>query len=370
MLRPLVMPPTLDTAPPLRAGLNFAARDYLALAAHPALRAAALSALGQPRLSSNGLTAPVLTLEERLAAFVGQPAATCFRSGSEAIRQTFRSFLRPGDHVILDAGAHPAMADSVLTARAQLHRSPPASVDGVERRLSRLARQPRSGRLVIAAPAVSAYASRIADLAELTALARSYDATLIVDATHDLGALGPAGGGIAEIQGCTARIDILLGSFSHTFGATGGYAVFRDPALHAAVPDAPALSPVNASVILAALDVIAGAEGRRRRRNLHGLSLRLRNHLMADGVKVMGKAAPFVPILLPPDTALPRTALLESAGPKLQLIQAPTVPLHAPRWRVKLSAAHGPADIDDLAELIRDVSRTFDRARPRTQVPA
>lgn len=227
---------------------------------------------------------------------------------------------------------------------------------------------------MIVVPAVSAHASRVADLAGLAALAQTHGATLIVDVSHDLGAMGHAGGGIPEIQGCSPRIDVLLGSLWGTFGARGGFAAFRDPALMTALRDvpglAPALSPVNASVILAALDLVASAEGRRRRRNLHGLGLRLRNHLMADGVKVMGTASPVVPILLPHLTALPRTALLESAGPKVELLQSPAVPLHAPRWRIRLSAAHGPADIDDLAELIRDVTRTFDRATAITRVPA
>jgi 7-keto-8-aminopelargonate synthetase-like enzyme len=186
--------------------------------------------------------------------------------------------------------------------------------------------------------------------------------------------MGPTGGGIAEVQGCLGRIDVMLGSFARTFGAAGGYAAFRDPSLKAALCQTQwrttALSPVNASAILAALDIVSGSEGRLRRRNLHGLSLRLRNHLMADGVKVMGKASPFVPILLPMPTALPRTALLESAGPRVQLLQAPVVPLHAPRWRIVLSAAHGPADIDDFAELVRDVTRTFDRTHAPARIPA
>lgn len=373
MLRPLLQR-AADPGPALRAGLSFATSDHLALSAHPDLRVAAQAALGQQRTAdSTGPTAPVVALETRLADFLRLPAAVSFPSGAEAIRLTFQALLRPEDHVIIDAGAHPAMAEAVRAARAHLHRSPPASVEGIERRLTRLSRQPRRGRLVIAVPAVSAHASRIADLAELSALARSHGAILIADVTHDLGCLGPAGGGIAEIQG-TARVDILLGSFARTFGAAGGFAAVRDPALHVQLlreqGQAPALSPVNASVILAALDLVTSAEGHRRRRNLHGLALRFRNHLLSDGIRPMGQASAFVPILLPPETALPRTALLESAGPRVELLHAPQVPLHAPRWRIQLNAAHGPADIDDLAELIRDVSRAFDRQTGRSRVPA
>ncbi|HLQ19393.1 MAG TPA: pyridoxal phosphate-dependent aminotransferase family protein [Tabrizicola sp.] len=355
----------------LRRGLDFATRDYLALASHPALGAAARPAEAQdPAGNEDDCTTAVPELQDRLARFVGFPTASCFASGTEAIHHTLLSLLRPEDHVIVDAGASPALFDAVTTAGAQLHRSPPASVEGIERRLARLARQSGRGRLVIATTAVSATTSRVADLAEISALARTHAATFVVDVSNDLGAMGPSGGGIAEIQSCNSRIDILLGSFSRTFGATGGFAAFRDPTLSAVQTAAAPLSHANAAVILAALHLIAGAEGQRRRRNLHGLSLRLRNHLMADGVKVMGKASPFVPILLPPSTALARTALLQSAGPMVQLLQAPLVPRHAPRWRIQLSAAHGPADIDDLSELIRDVTRAFARSPALTSVPA
>lgn len=354
---------------PLRTGLNFATEDCLALTSHPAIRKAALSGLGgSPDLS------PVTSLEHQLAAFLQLAAAVTFPSVDQAIRVTLQTLLSPGDQVILDCAAQPAMAEAILGAQAQLHRSPAGSVAGVERRLARLARQPRRGRLVIAVPALSAQASRISDLAELSSLARSYGALLIVDVTHDLGAIGPAGGGVMEIQGCTGRPDILLGSFGKCFAATGGFAAFRDPDLKTRLTQpslrTAGLSPVNAGVILAALALVTSPEGCRRRRNLHGLALRLRNHLMADGVKVMGQPSPFVPILLPGDTALPRTALLESAGPRVPLVLAPEVPLHAPRWRIQLSAAHSPADIDDLAELIRDVSRAFGRQSARDRVPA
>lgn len=357
-----------------RLGLGFAQQDYLSLATHPALRSAAMDALGAHRLVGprHGLTAPVLALEGRLASFLHLPAAATFPSGAEAIRQTFRALMRPGDQVILDSAAHPAMFETVLLSQADLHRSPSASAEGVERRLTRLARQPRRGRLIVAVPTVSPYGSKIADLAELSVLARQYGAILVVDVTHDLGAMAPSGGGVMEIQSCLGHIDVLLGSLAKTFGASGGFAASRDPGFKSTLADGytTPLSPVNAAAILAALDLVAGPEGQRRRRNLHGLSLRLRNHLMADGIRPMGKASPFVPILLPPLTALSRTALLESAGPQVPLLQAPLVPLHAPRWRIQLSAAHSPADIDDLAELIRDVTRTFDRQSARNRAPA
>lgn len=373
-----VFDPKQHTTP----GLNFATQDYLALAAHPALRSAAMAALGQHRLGAPGsapamgMTTPVLALESRTARFLQMPCAVAFPSGADAIRTTLHTILRPGDDVIVDTNAHPAMFETVLTARARLHRSPAASVEGVERRLRRLSSQPRRGQIYVALAAVSAQSSQIIDLAELAELCCTHDARLIVDTSHDLGSMAQNGGGVMEIQGCMGRIDIVLGSFAKCFGASGGFAAFRDPALRdqlrrgqAGQWRTAALSPINASAILAAFDIVDSAEGRRRRRRLHGSTLRLRNHLMADGLRVMGQPSPLVPVRLPPLTALPRTALLESAGPMLTLLQAPLVAAHAPRWRVQLSSDHGAADIDDLAELIRDVTRAFDRqSRPVRRV--
>lgn len=366
--------PATDARPAMPSRLDFATQDYLALGTHPVIRAAAFSEPGEPRPASlhSGLTASAL--EDRLATFTQRPFAAIFPTGTQAIRVTLGALLRPGDEVIVDCAARPEMADAVLDARANLLCSPTGSVAGVERRLIRLARQPRRGRLFIAVPAISAHAARMADLAELSALSRAYRATLVVDATHDIGAMGPGGRGVTEIGGGVARDCVLVGSLAKTFAARAGFAAFSDPALKTALDAAQsatlALSPVNASVILTAIDLIAGPEGRRRRRKLHGLVLRLRNHLMADGIRVMGHPAPFAPILLPPDTALPRTALLQSAGPRVSLLQPPVVPSHAPRWTIHLSAAHGPADIDDLAELIRDVTRAFDRGAVRSGVIA
>jgi glycine C-acetyltransferase len=357
-------------------GMNFATQDYLSLASHPALRTAAAAAMTQHRLCAAGtaphmgLTQPALTLEDRIARFLHLPEAVVFPSGAEAIRATLRCSFREGDHVIVDAGAHPAMFETVLAARATLHRAPAGSVDAVERRLRRLATMPRQGRLFVAVAAVAAYSSVIADISALVDLCRDHGATLIVDVSHDLGSMAQGGGGVMEIQGCLGNAGIVVGSFAKCFGAAGGFAAFRDAGLkqtlrqsHHGQRQSAALSAVNAATILAAFDIIDSPQGRTRRRRLHSSALRLRNHLMADGIRVMGQPSPLVPIRLPLITAPPRTALLESAGALVTLLMAPAVATHAPRWRLQLTADHSIADIDDLADLIRDVTRVFDRQR-------
>ena len=339
---------------PLRPGFDFASQNALGLTLPPR----------DPSANAH------IALEQRLATELRLPHALTFASGTEAIRHTLATLLRPEDDVLVDAAANSAMFETVLTSRATLHRYPSGSLDAVERRLSRLSRHPRRGRLVIALPAVSALGSRISDLAELSSLARQHDALLVVDVSQDFGAMGHNGGGELELQACLDRVDVVLGSLSRCFGVQGGFAAFRDPALCQTAQRAPRLSETPATTALAAADIIFSPTGTRLRRNLQGLSQRLRNHLMADGARVLGSASPFVPVLLPALTALPRTALLESAGPRVTLLLPPTVPMQAPRWRIELGARHSMADIDDLAELIRDVARAFDRQQPRARVTA
>jgi glycine C-acetyltransferase len=341
-------------------GLNFATQDYLSLAGIAAIRAVAAAQPGDN---------PALMLQDRLARFLQLPETVLFANRTDAIRATLAGLLHPGDEVIVDRGAHPAIFETVLASGARLHSAPAGSVDAVERRLRRLAAQPRRGRLFVAVPAVAPTTSVIADLPTLLDLARDHGARLIVDVAHDLGSMGHAGGGVAEIQGCLGKIDVVIGSFTRCFGATGGFAASCDPALTSAIRQSPArhgpsgMPAVNASAILAAFDIVDSPQGRNRRRRLHGNALRLRNHLMADGLPVLGQPSPFVPLRLPHPTAQARTALIESAGAIVTLLRAPLVAGHAPRWRLHLMADHSAADIDDLADLIRDVARVFDRHR-------
>jgi 7-keto-8-aminopelargonate synthetase-like enzyme len=342
----------------LRPGLDFASQNALGLVPAPDANADLADQDAVP------------TLQRLLAASLAQSEALTFASGPVAIRAVLSGLLQPGDDVLVDAAAHSAMFESVSAVHANLHRFPAGSVEAVERRLRRLSRQPGRGRLLIVVPAVSPLSSRISDLAELADLARRHAALLVVDVSQDFGAMGPNGGGALELQNGLDRVDVVLGSFSRCFGSQGGFAAFRDPALLQAARRAAPLPVAEAWTVLAASKTVFSPLGTSRRRNLMGLSQRLRNHLMADGARVLGSAAPFVPVLLPALTALPRTALLESGGPRVTLLMAPVVPAQAPRWRIELNARHSLAEIDDLAELIRDVARAFDRQPRRLPIPA
>jgi glycine C-acetyltransferase len=310
---------------------------------------------------NGGSPAPLLS--DRMARFLMHPEAQIFASGCSAVRQTLTALIGPSDTVILDAGADLAMFETVLAIGCQLLRCPPGSVDAVERRLFRLARQRGTGGLFVIVPAVARLTSVAADLPRLSELCAAHGALLVADLSQDLGVIGQTGQGMVEVQGMAGRIDVLLGDLVPAFATSGGFAAFRDPGRAARV-SAAKTSDVPTAPLMTAFDLIDSPEGARRRRILHGNALRLRNHLMADGQRVMGHPSPVVPVLLPPDRAEALTDLMHSAGVTLPLLRAPKVAGHAPRWLIRLGARHGAADIDDLADLLHDVTRAVARRTP------
>lgn len=350
----------------LVSGLDFVSQDALGIGGHPALREAAMAAMeaGAGFRSTGlaplaGLSEQVLELEARLSAFLRLGQATVFPSGTEANRAALRAILKPGDHVIIDADAHPALAEAARAKGVALHRSPPGSVDAVERRLSRLRRHHPSALILVAVSAIAATTAVRAELPALIDLCRERKAALLVDVTHDLGAMGATGRGVMELDGCLGRVDVVTGSFSKTFGAAGGFVASREPGIAASLRrmrvaqgQAAALPALLATVILRAFDLVSGPEGVRRRLRLMGNVGRLRNRLADDGWELTGRDAPFVTVRLPYAVAPSLTLAAEGAGVLLDLLAAPVVAGHAPRWRIHLRADHGVADIDSLAAAI------------------
>lgn len=368
----------LDPAGRPLSGINFASQDYLSLSQHPALHAAVGVSAGRCGLHANGspplmgLSTPLIALETRVAQFLRLPEAAVFASGAEANRAAVRTLIRAGDHVVIDAGAHSAFFEAARAITRHVHRTPPASADAVERRLRRLHREnPKAGLLVVTS-AVAAFSADIPDLAVLADLCREHGATLLVDVAHDLGAMGPTGRGVLELQAVLARVDVVTGSFAKCFGSNGGFVASRDPALKPALRfsragqgGSSALSPLQAAVILAAFDIVESPEGAVRRQRLMANVLRLRNHLMADGFVLMGRSAPFVPVRLESlPIARQITAAVEAEGALVTLLENPAVAGHAPRWRLQLMADHSTAEIDHFANLARTLRPGKPAPRP------
>lgn len=345
-------------------GVNFASQDYLNLAAHPAVHQAAKDAIDSFGVHSAGSAAlmgnTVLSrrLEERLADFLGYADCTVFPTGWGAGFGVIKALVRPHDHIVIDVLAHACLQEGARAATENVHTFPHLSNAAVERRLERIRReQPEAGILVVT-ETVFSMDSDVPDLAELREICTRHGANLLVDAAHDLGAMGPTGRGCLEACGMVGKPDILMGSFSKTFASNGGFVACQDPALKLALryncgplTFTNALSPVQCAIVLQCIDIIESEEGAELRRRLMENTHLLRDGLEARGFSVMGQPSAIVPVVTG-NSAISRLMTRHALqnGAIVNLVEYPAVSRNSCRWRLQVMAGHQLDEIDQMVE--------------------
>lgn len=343
-------------------GINFASADHLSLAAHPVLRDAAASAADQYGVHAGGPVArfggsvPLTRLEERLAEFLSCREATVFPTGWAAGYGTIRALISQGDHVVIDSLAHTHLHNAAAASTRNIHRVPHADAGAFLRRLASIrSRDERAGILAVT-ESVFPVDGSVPDLIALHDACRAHGATLLVWMGHDLGSTGDGGLGLVGRAGLLGEIDILVGSLARVFASTGGFVASDAPGvklalrLHApGLADSSAMSPVQAAIALAALDIVRSAEGARRRRRLAANVRRLRDGLAARAFEVLGQPGAVVPVLLG-DVAIGRamTRAMQNGGALVDLVEHPAVSHRTSRWALKVMADHRDEQIDRL----------------------
>lgn len=350
------------------AGLNFSSQEYLSLARHPKVCAAAQGAMDRYGVHSAGSTAlagnveEAAALEAELGELLRMPEVLLFPTGWAAGFGAIKGLVRETDHVVMDQLAHNCLHEGARAATPNIHLHRHLDMGHVERLLRRVRRRdPHNGILVVTEGCFSMDADS-PDLKRLQALAREHGALLMVDVAHDLGCLGPGGGGQLALQGLLGQVDLVMGSFSKTFASNGGFVACHDRAIKEylrfyAAPNtfSNALSPVQVAVVRACVGIVRSAEGQQRRDRLMHAILGLRNALTAQGITVLGHPSPIVPVLLGPD-ALARVACREMsrAGLLANLVEYPAVSLNSARLRMQVMADHTPALGETAARIVAD----------------
>lgn len=362
------------------AGINMASQDFLSLASHPKILAAASAAARRYGVHSAGtavqmgLTTLTTSLEERIAAFVGMAQAIVFPSGWTAGFGAIRALVRPGDHVLVDAHARECLQDGAAASGATVHQIQHGSTEALVRRLERLRDEDPQAGIIVVTEALFAMEPGSASLPELQQLCRRYAATLLVDVANDLGALGATGRGVCEMQGILGGIDILTGSFSKTFAANGGFVASNHPALRLAMRVGSsvqgcsnAISPLQAAVVLAALEIVDSEEGAERRNRLMQSIERLRTGLEDAGFEVTGAPGAVVTVRLGRLACARRlTADMLSRGALLNLTEPLTPGSADALWRLKLLADHGTSEVDGFVAIAREAKARLDEENARS----
>ena len=346
--------------------INLCANNYLGLANHPAVRAAAQRSLdryGYGMASVRFICGTQEThkeLEGRLARFLGTEDVILYSSCFDANGGLFETLLDERDAVISDALNHASIIDGIRLCKAQRLRYANSDMGELESCL----RQAQGARTrLIATDGVFSMDGFIANLRGICELAERYDALVMVDDSHATGFMGPTGRGTHEHCGVAARVDILTGTLGKALGGgSGGYiAARREVVEWLRQRSRPylfsnSIPPVVAAASLAVLDLLEGST--QLREQLFENARFFRAAMSAAGFDLKPGEHPIIPVMLGDATLATRMAdaLLER-GVYVVGFSYPVVPKGQARIRTQMSAALTRAQLERAVAAFTEVGR-------------
>jgi glycine C-acetyltransferase len=335
--------------------LNFCANNYLGLANHPAIIAAAKKAMddwgfglasvrficGTQRLH--------VELEERVSSFLGTEDTILFSSCFDANGGIFEALFGEEDAIISDELNHASIIDGIRLSKAKRFRYKNRDMQELKAQLiaAKGARQ-----RVIVTDGVFSMDGYIAPLEMICDLADRYGALVMVDDSHAVGFMGRHGRGTPEHAGVEDRIDFVTGTFGKALGgASGGYvsgrseivALLRQRARPYLFSNS--LAPAVVAGTLVALDLVATGENLRH--HLFANAQLFRRRMSEEGFDLLEGEHPIIPVMF--GDAAVTSAVAEkmlASGVYVTAFSYPVVPNGKARIRVQLSAIHTAEDIE------------------------
>jgi 8-amino-7-oxononanoate synthase len=339
--------------------------NYLGLTNHPEVKAAAAEALsvyGTGTAGSrflNGTLDIHVRLEEELADFIGREAALAFSTGFQANLGAISCLLDRRDTVFLDNLDHACIIDGARLGFGKTVKYRHNDYQDLEDRL-RVAEDGR-GKLIVV-DGVFSMEGDLSDLRELARLKREYGARLMVDDAHGIGVFGEHGRGTPEHFGVEGDVDLIMGTFSKSLAAVGGYVAgdykVVDWIKHRARSMMFSASPPPASVasVLKAVEIIRREPERRQR--LWDNTNFMKKELVGLGFDTGNSASPVIPVVVGEDVAaFQMTVRLAEAGVFVNPVVSPAVPQGRAMIRTSYMATHTREHLDRALEAFAGVGR-------------
>jgi 8-amino-7-oxononanoate synthase len=344
--------------------LCFCSNNYLGLADHPSLVAAATASAHDEGVGATASRLITGTMdahreaEVAYAEFVGAPAAALFSTGYAANVGTVQALAGPDDVIFSDALNHASLIDGCRLSRAKVHVYSHRDVNHLESLLRQ--HRPASRRALVVTDSIFSMDGDAAPLRDISSLARSFDAGLLVDEAHALGVFGPAGRGLAAARG--VEPDVVVGTLGKSFGVAGAFvaaseevvSLIRNQARSFVYSTAP--PPMVARAAIAALELVREAD--HARDTLLANAATLRAGLRSLGFEVPDGDSQILPIFIGEnDRTMQLSAKLLARGVFVQGIRPPTVPEGTARLRLTPMATHRPEQIDRAIEAFASLGR-------------
>ncbi|MGF4045667.1 glycine C-acetyltransferase [Paenarthrobacter nitroguajacolicus] len=335
--------------------LNFCANNYLGLADHPDIIAAAKSAMDERGFGMAsvrficGTQDLHLELENRVSKFLGTEDTILFSSCFDANGGVFESLFGPEDAIISDSLNHASIIDGIRLSKAKRFRYANQDMADLE---AKLVEAKGSRRKIIVTDGVFSMDGYLAPLEAICDLAEKHDALVMVDDSHAVGFMGATGAGTPEHAGVSERVDIYTGTFGKALGgASGGYvsgrgeivAMLRQKARPYLFSNS--LAPAIVAATIKAIELVQES-GELRTRLFENAAL-FRRRMSEEGFELLEGEHAIIPVMFGDAVVAAKVAdEMLNNGVFVTAFSFPVVPKGVARIRVQLSAAHSADDVE------------------------
>lgn len=339
--------------------------NYLGLTNHPKVKQAAIEAIeryGSGCTGSrylNGTLDIHEELETRLAKFMKKEAALVFSTGFQTNLGTISSLVHKGDFMITDRADHASIVDGCRLSFGKVLKFKHNDMTELERVLAHC---DKDGGKMIIVDGVFSMEGDIANLPEMTKLAKKYDARLLVDDAHSIGVLGENGRGTADHFGLNDEVDLVMGTFSKSFASIGGFISGTDEVIHYIKHTARALifsasmPPSAVATCLAALDIIESEPERRTR--LWEITHRMQKEYKNMGFEIGPTQTPIIPLYIGDNMkCFQFWKMLFDEGIFTNPIISPAVPPGSQLLRTSYTATHTDQQMDRVLDVFQKVGK-------------
>lgn len=352
--------------------------NYLGLTHHPDVVAAAKGAIDRYGAGCtgsrmlNGTLDLHKDLERELAAFMGKESVLLWSTGFMSNSGSVGTLATRKDIIFADREDHASLVDGFLLSSAQLVRFKHNDVADLERRLAAYADHP--GKL-IAVDGVYSMTGEIAPLPAIVALAKKYDARLLVDEAHSVGVLGATGRGTCEHFGVTADVDLITGTFSKTFASMGGFIAcpeaVKDYLMHHSrqFMYTASFTPSVTATVLTALRILRAHPELVTKvvENAHWM----RRELRSMGFNCLDSESAVVPVVIGPvEQMLWFNQRLFEEGVFANPVMPPAVPANACLIRTSYMASHKREDLQEALDVFERVGQEVGVIGPNREAMA
>jgi 8-amino-7-oxononanoate synthase len=344
--------------------------NYLGLATDPRMKERAVAAVEHYGTSCsgsrfmNGTLALHEELEARLAAFVGKEAALCFTTGYQTNLGSISALVGRGDHVISDKYNHASIMDGIfmtvgLNRSVNVHRYKHNNMDDLEKVLSRI---PLDESKLIVTDGVFSMEGDIVNLPRVRELADEYNAAVYLDEAHAIGVVGPTGRGVTEHYSDTDLADLIMCTFSKSFGSIGGFVAGDEMVIdyikHFARPliFSASIPPANLGAAMAALEIMQEEPDRVAR--LQQIAEKMISGFSELGFNVGTAETPIVPLVIGDnDKTFMFWKNMFERGVYVNPVISPAVPPNRSLIRTSYMAIHEDDELDTILEIAAEEGR-------------